>query len=141
MARRSFTAKLPRNATYEEISELAGFYLAEERPHALEDQKERDADDRHDGQHRECQRHVDRQQQHAGANDEEHRRDERRDGLRHEQLHRVHVGGEVGQEGAGRDVLDEGVVVVVELSVAPDLVVDRLLLVLDCFEDEFEEEE
>ncbi len=64
-----------------------------------------DRDERDDTQYAESQPPVDGEQQHACPDDKEQRRDDRREGLRYEHFHGIHIGREIRQEFGRRDLL------------------------------------
>ena len=89
------------------IEPVDGFLRArEELAHMAEHVIERTRDDRHDREHGEPEPPVKQQEQYGRADDEEPRRDERGDGLRHERFHRVDIGRQVGEELARADAVD-----------------------------------
>ena len=78
--------------------------LAEQRPDFAQHQLERNGDERNDAENGKRELPVDRKQQDAGADDQEKGGDDRGKGLRDEHLHRVDVGGEIGEKFGGRDL-------------------------------------
>ncbi len=89
---------------------MASCDLGEELPHAREHHGKCHADDRQDRQHDKPELPVDREQQHAGADDQEDGRHEGRNGLRDEHLDGVDVRGQVRQQHGRSDALNVGVI-------------------------------
>ncbi len=87
------------------FSQSIGFLrLLEKRADFAQHQLKRDGDERNNAQDSERQPPVDGKQQHARADDQEKRRNDRGDGQRHKHLHRIHIGREIRQEFGRRDL-------------------------------------